>query len=87
MNEIEVKITANRSRKYFIMYYHDPVTDVREQRSTKRTKRRDADRVAAQWEAEFAIWEVQQGGPQDDVGTIPGNVLRGKADGVAVQDA
>ena len=42
MNEIEVKVTANRSRKYFIMYWRDPVSDVREERSTKKTKRRDA---------------------------------------------
>ena len=53
MNEIEVKVTANRSRKYFIMYWRDPVSDVREERSTKKTKRRDALRVAARWEAEL----------------------------------
>ena len=51
MNEIEVKVTADRSRKYYIMYYVDPLTRLREQRSTKKTKRRDADREAAKWDA------------------------------------
>jgi len=35
------------------MYYDDPVTGKREQRSTKKTNRRDAERVAAKWEAEL----------------------------------
>ena len=53
MNDVEVKVSKNGSRKYFIMYWKDPVSGVREQRSTKKTKRRDALRVAAQWEAEI----------------------------------
>ena len=53
MNEIEVKVTAKKSRKYFIMYWKDPVSGVREERSTKKTERRDADREAAKWEAEL----------------------------------
>lgn len=53
MNEITVKVTKHGTRKYLVMYYDDPVTGKREQRSTKQTKRREADRVAAKWEAEL----------------------------------
>ena len=53
MNEIEVKVTKNGSRKDLTMYWDDPVSGVRKQRSTKKTKRNAANRVAAQWELEL----------------------------------
>lgn len=53
MNEIKVKVTKHGRRKFLVMYYDDPVTGKREQRSTKKTSRRDAERVAAKWEAEL----------------------------------
>jgi len=53
MNEISVKVTKHGNRKYLVMYYDDPVTGKRHQRSTRKTTRRDADRAAAKWEAEL----------------------------------
>ena len=53
MNEIKVKVTKHGKRKFLVMYYDDPITGKREQRSTKKTNRRDADRVAAVWESEL----------------------------------
>ena len=50
---IQVKVTANAGRKYLIAYYDDPITEKREQRSTKTTKRKEAERFAAVWEAEL----------------------------------
>jgi len=53
MTEIRVKVTKHSGRKYLIMYYDDPITGRRQQRSTRTVKRRDAERVAAKWEAEL----------------------------------
>ena len=53
MHEIEVKVTKHGNRKFLVMYYKDPITGKREQRSTKQSKRREADREAAKWEAEL----------------------------------
>jgi integrase len=53
MEEIRVKVTRHGHRKYLVMYYDDPLTGKREQRSTKQTKRREAEREAAKWEAEL----------------------------------
>ena len=59
MHDIEVKVSKNGSRKFFIMYWKDPVSGVREQRSTKvvndRTRKslKAALGVAKQWEAEL----------------------------------
>ncbi|MBC8357012.1 MAG: site-specific integrase [Planctomycetes bacterium] len=53
MDEIKVKVTKHGTRKYLVMYYDDPITGTREQRSTKQSKRREADREAAKWEAEL----------------------------------
>ena len=47
MDEIRVKVTRHGRRKYLVMYYDDPLTGKREQRSTKQTKRREAEREAA----------------------------------------
>jgi len=51
--EIRVKVTKSGRRKYLIMYYDDPITRKREQRSTRETTRTKAERVAAKWEAEL----------------------------------
>ncbi len=53
LNGLKVKVTRNKGRKYLIAYYDDPITGKREQRSTKTTKMRDAERFAAVWEAEL----------------------------------
>ena len=53
MDTIKVKVTRHGGRKFLVMYYDDPVTGKREQRSTKQTKRREADREAAKWESEL----------------------------------
>lgn len=53
MDEIKVKVTKHGGRKYLVMYYDDPITGKREQRSTRQESRREADRVAAKWEADL----------------------------------
>jgi hypothetical protein len=53
MSEIKVKVTRNGGRKYLTMYYECPLTGKRTQRSTKVTKRRDAEREAMRWETEL----------------------------------
>ncbi len=53
MHEIRVKVTKHRRRKYLQMYYDDPVSGHRVQRSTRTTRRREAERIAAKWEAEL----------------------------------
>jgi integrase len=52
-DEIKVKVTRHGKRKFLQMYYDDPITGEREQRSIKKTTRRDAERAAAKWEAEL----------------------------------
>lgn len=52
-NDIEVRTTKYSDRKYWLMYYIDPVTEKRVSKSTKRTTQRDAERVAAEWEREL----------------------------------
>ena len=51
MDSIKVKVTKHGKRKFLVMYYDDPITGKREQRSTKTSKRREAEREAAKWEA------------------------------------
>jgi len=50
---IKVKVTKHAGRKYLIMYYDDPITGKREQRSTKQMRRREAEREAAKWEGDL----------------------------------
>ena len=50
MDDIKVKVTRNGGRKYLTMYYDCPITGKRTQRSTRETKRRDAEREAMRWE-------------------------------------
>ncbi|MDA7980053.1 MAG: hypothetical protein MPJ50_14900 [Pirellulales bacterium] len=52
-DQIKVKVTRHGKRKFLIMYYDDPITGKREQRSTKETTQRAAERAAAKWEAEL----------------------------------
>lgn len=53
MKSIEVKVTKYKDRRFWIMYYDDPVTGKRVPRSTKQTAERAAEREAAKWEAEL----------------------------------
>lgn len=55
MSENEIKVTVSKfaDRPYFVMRYTDPVTGKRHSRSTNATTRREAERVAAKWEAEL----------------------------------
>src|SRR5262245_10263340 len=52
-DQIKVSVIARRDRKFLVMRYIDPVTDKPKARSTKTTNRREAERVAAKWEAEL----------------------------------
>ena len=52
-NEINVTIVKYEDRKYFLMRYVDPITGKRVFRSTRTAIRREAERVAAKWEAEL----------------------------------
>jgi len=51
--DIKVKVSRNGSRKYFMMYYDDPVTGNRKQRSTRQTTKSRAERSAGVWESEL----------------------------------
>lgn len=53
MSEIKVKITKNGNRRFLTMYYDDPLTGKREQRSTKQTSRTKALKAAGKWEDEL----------------------------------
>ncbi len=50
---IRVHVTKN-GKRYYQLYYVDPVTEDRHWRSTTTTERRAAERAAAKWEAELA---------------------------------
>jgi integrase len=45
---------AKNGKRYWQLYYVDPVTEQRTWRSTRTTDRREAERAAARWEAELA---------------------------------
>ena len=62
MNEIRVKVTRHAGRKYLVMYYDDPMTGRRHQRSTKQTRRREAERESAKWEADLRSGRYKPGG-------------------------
>jgi len=53
MNAITVKVTKYSGRKFYVMYWEDPLTRKRCYESTKRTTRSKAERVAAVREAEL----------------------------------
>ena len=54
MNEIKVSVFRRKKRSpYYRMQYRDPETDNKVSRSTGEQKKRDANRVAAKWEAEL----------------------------------
>lgn len=53
MTEIKVTVTKLADRKYYRMAYVDPITEKKVVRSTKKTTRRDAERVSAVWESEL----------------------------------
>ena len=48
------------ARTFFQMRYVDPLTNRQVKRSTKKTNRRDAERVAAKWEAELREGRYQR---------------------------
>ena len=52
-DNIRVMVIAYPDRKYLIMRYTDPITKKQVARSTRTTIRRDAERLAAKWEAEL----------------------------------
>ncbi|QDU27765.1 Tyrosine recombinase XerC [Anatilimnocola aggregata] len=53
MDEITVKVTKYADRRFWLMYYDCPMSGNRETRSTKQDKQKDAEKVAAKWEAEL----------------------------------
>jgi len=52
-NTIKVQVIAYPDRKHLVMRYRDPLTSKQVARSTKTTNRREAERIAAKWEAEL----------------------------------
>lgn len=53
MRQIKVKVTKYADRRYFVMYYVDPVTEKLVTRSTRKRTLREAERVAALWQEEL----------------------------------
>jgi hypothetical protein len=53
MEGVNVKVTKHGNRRFFVMYYDDPITGKRAQQSTKETTRKKAERAAAKWEADL----------------------------------
>jgi integrase len=53
MHEINVKVSKHDHRRYYVMWYVDPVTEKRIQKSTKKTTLREAERAAGEWETEL----------------------------------
>jgi len=53
IDDIRVKVTKYADRRFWIMYYIDPITEKPVTRSTKKTNRREAEREAAKWEADL----------------------------------
>ena len=53
MEDIKVHVTKYPDRKNLVMRYVDPESGRQAQRSTGTTNERDANRVAAKWEAEL----------------------------------
>src|SRR4030095_11934792 len=51
MSEISVKVTKFKDRKFWLMYYDDPLTGKRPTRSTKETTEAGARKAAGKWEA------------------------------------
>ena len=51
--EIKVYVVEYPDRKNLVMRYRDPVTGKQVQRSTGANKKREAERIAAKWEAEL----------------------------------
>jgi integrase len=52
-NELKVTVIRRSGRRFLTMRFVDPVTGKQKTRSTKTSSRRDAERVAAKWEAEL----------------------------------
>jgi hypothetical protein len=52
-NEIKVVVVKHPTRKFLLMRYVDPLTGKQKCRSTRTAQRREAERVAAKWEAEL----------------------------------
>lgn len=53
MNEISVKVSKFGDRRFFLMYYDCPLSGKRKSRSTKTENKREAEKLAAKWEAEL----------------------------------
>lgn len=55
MHETDIKVTVVKrpDRRFFTMRFEDPITGEAVSRSSKTNKRRDAERLAAQWEKEL----------------------------------
>ena len=60
MEEITVTITKYPDRKNLVMRYVDPATGKQVGRTTGTTKRRDAERIGAKWEAELREGRYQK---------------------------
>jgi len=55
MSEYDIKVIVLKraDRRFYTMRYEDPITGEPVARSTKTTKRREAERLAAKWEKEL----------------------------------
>jgi len=53
MSDVKISVLKRANRKHYFMQYRDPTTGDKVTRSTGTTKKRDAERAAAKWEAEI----------------------------------
>ena len=61
MNDIKVYVVKFQDRDNYAMKYTDPETGQNVRRSTGTTKRKEADKVAAKWEAERRRADTRSG--------------------------
>ena len=60
MNSVKVLVSKETKRKYWQMYYLDPITGKQKKRSTKETTKTKAIRAAAKWETHLNNGEYQE---------------------------
>ena len=69
-DQIKVHVVKFADRANLMMRYTDPISGKQVARSTGTSRKRDAERVAAKWEAELREGRLQQAQPAG-VGRVP----------------
>jgi len=59
-NDIRVHVVKYKNRKKLVMRYVDPLTGKQVSRTARTARRRDAERLAAKWEAELRDGRYQK---------------------------